>query len=120
MLFLQIASDAMIRREVTPALKEAEAAIIKATNATGDALSAAMAGKNWDHWEGALNCLIADLAPFFRTESTAGAQVGEMFCHVRMQGNQAIKNADHVWRKDAERALRSIRLRTIRYVATGS
>ena len=122
--FNEIVTDAMTRRDVTPEIKAAEAVIKAATLRCGDALELAIPHKEWGVWTLALKELAKDLDPYFVGTSAAATEVGDLFAMLRMQGNQAILDGDagthRTWKADAERSLRLIRLRTIRYVVTGS
>ena len=135
--FQDIVSAGMVRRDLTPEQKTAENIVIlgELSTITGLGNSIRWASDKssdpWKEWTSRLNGLIADLAPVFPVPSPAATECGNLFLTLRMQGNQAIlcaqKGHDNdqymsagSWRSDAERTLRTLRLRAIRYIATGA
>lgn len=135
--FNDIVSAGMVRRDLTPEQKSAENIVLLGELSTITGLQMAIdmglraSGNPWAEWTARLDALIADIAPIFPAPCPAATECANLFLTLRMQGNQAIlcaqKGYDNdkyasvgSWRGDAERTLRTLRLRVIRYIATGA
>ena len=134
--FQDIVSAGMVRRDLSPEQKSAENIVLLGEMSTIVGLQVAIdmalrGGNPWGEWTARLNALIADLAPIFPAPCPAATECANLFLTLRMQGNQAIlcaqKGHDNdkyasvgSWRGDAERTLRTLRLRAVRYIATGA
>mgnify|MGYP000897712422 CR=1 FL=1 len=135
--FSDIVSAGMVRRDLAPEQKAAENIVLLGEMSTITGLQMAIdmglraSGDPWKEWTARLNALIADLAPIFPSPCPAATECANLLLTLRMQGNQAILSAQKgqdndkyasvgSWRGDAERTMRTLRLRAVRYIATGA
>ena len=135
--FSDIVSAGMVRRDLTPEQKSAENIVVLGEMSTIVGLQTAIdmglraSGSPWAEWTARLDALVADLAPIFPVACPAATECANLLISLRMQGNQAIlcaqKGQDHdkyisvgSWKGDAERTMRTLRLRAVRYIATGA